>query len=220
MRPSRPNAFTLLELLIVILLIAMLAAFVWPEFFGSLSKAHLEESARQLKTVISMCRAESMNTAKRHRITFRKDGSVYLTRQQDPQRAPDHFVRVRESWAATPPLADAVWVDTLLALPDGPPPILVDDDHIEFTEFTEEPQPITDLDGEFHLDFDADGTSNSARWVLRDTAGRGLQMTLDGRLGRVTIEPIPPVDDKPTRPEKLEPPEIPEEQDLSWEIRR
>ena len=80
------------------------------------------------------------------------------------------------------------------------------DEFVEFDEFyDEEPIPVAELEDELELDFEPDGTSSSARWVLRSEDGRGVEMTLDGRLGRVQIEPVERLDpDSLERPEPLE----------------
>lgn len=186
----RRRAFTLLEVLLVVVLLAVLAAFVWPDMQGFTRAARLEESADRLRGVVAMSRARAMSEAARYRVSFVRDGSVHLTRQRDPLAAPNEYVAVREPWATRPLLQDAVWVDAFQPLPQGPPPIRVEDELVEFTDFDEDPRPIVDAAEPHAIDFEPDGTSGSARWVLRDDSGRGFRMTLDGRLGRVHVEPV------------------------------
>jgi hypothetical protein len=61
---------------------------------------------------------------------------------------------------------------------------------MEFTQLDGEPQPVQALEHPAELNFDPNGASGSMRWVLRDASGRGMLMTLDGRLGRVQVEHI------------------------------
>lgn len=205
MRRETHKAFTLLEVLLVIALLSMLAAFSWPLLGRAREAEELFESARRVKTLMQMCRARAMNESRRYRITFQTDGTLELRRQRDPLYAPQEFYRFRESWATASVLLERVWVEALLPLPDGPPPIDVEDALIEFEEFDEELIPITDLDRAFVLNFEPDGTSGSVRWLLRDLDGRGLEMTLDGRLGRVIAEPVERVDSsRVDRPSPLE----------------
>jgi prepilin-type N-terminal cleavage/methylation domain-containing protein len=200
------DAFTLFEVLLVIALLAMLAAFAWPQFGRARETEELEESARRTRTLIQMCRARAMNESRRYRITFRQDGTLKVRRQRDPLYAPHEFHIFRESWANMPALLERVWIESVLPLPEGPPPIDVEDQLIEFDDYDdEEPIPVTDLERDVELNFEPDGTSNSLCWVLRDEDGRGLEMLLDGRLGRVTIEPVDREDaDSLDRPRPLE----------------
>ncbi len=198
------NAFTLLEVLMVVALLGLVAAIAWPDFWRARRSEELDESARRMKTLVQMCRAEAMNESRRYRLTFRLDGTIKVTRQHDPILAPHEYFKFRRPWANVPFLLEHVWVEALLALPEGPPPIDVEDELLEFDEFDNEPIAVTDLEREFELDFEPDGISDSLRWILRDDDGRGVEMTLDGRLGRVRIEPVERLTDGAERPEPLE----------------
>jgi hypothetical protein len=195
----------LLEVLLVIVLLGVLAAVTWPEFRRAHRSEELDESVRRLKTLFHMCRARAMNDSRRYRVTFREDGSLRVTRQRDPILAPHEYYRFRDRWANLAFLQEHVWVEAVLPLPEGPPPLLVDDELIEFEEFDEEPIPVAELEGPVDLDFAPDGTSDSLRWILRDEDGRGVQITLDGRVGRIALEPAERLDpDQVERPEPLE----------------
>jgi prepilin-type N-terminal cleavage/methylation domain-containing protein len=186
---TRRPAFTLIELLLVITLLGVLAAFALPNFQATAQATRLRESAERLQTLIVMCRAEAMNETVRHRIRIRPDGTVRVLRQADPLKAPHLYIRPRVDWAMTPVLLEDIWVEGLQLLPEGPPPLFIIDDKLEFPEAVIEPVPIEEMGGPIDLDFEPDGTVNhSLRAVLRDTRGLGLLVTLDGRLGRVTIE--------------------------------
>ncbi len=52
-RPSRrkPGGFTLLELLVVLLIIALLAGYVGPKLFGEIGKARSKTAASQMKSI-------------------------------------------------------------------------------------------------------------------------------------------------------------------------
>lgn len=204
MQPVTRNAFTLLEVLMVVALLAVVAAIAWPDFWQAKRSEELDESARRMKTLVQMCRAQAMNESRRYRVSFREDGSIKVTRQRDPILAPHEYFRFRDDWANLPFLLEHVWVDALLPLSEGPPPIELEDELIEFEEFDDEPTPITELEYAYELNFEPDGVSNSLRWILRDEDGHGLQLTLDGRLGRVQVEAVEKLMDEPERPEPLE----------------
>lgn len=184
----RRKAFTVLEVLMVITLLAVIAAIAWPDFFQSRRHEQLDESGRRLRTLIQMCRAQAMNETRRYCLAFFPDGSIELLRQRDPILAPHQYFRFREPWADIAILLEDVWVESILPLPEGPPPLDIRDELIEFRQFQEEPTPISDLEAPFMLYFEPDGISRCVQWTLRAETGRGLKMTLDGRLGRVKIE--------------------------------
>ena len=113
MHHATRNAFTLLELLLVIVLLAMLAALAWPEFGQARSSEELGESARRTKTLVSMCRARAMSESRRYRVTFRLDGSLKVTRQRDPILAPHQYFKFRGPWAKLPFMLEHVWVEAI-----------------------------------------------------------------------------------------------------------
>ncbi|TWT40319.1 hypothetical protein RAS1_40270 [Phycisphaerae bacterium RAS1] len=204
------RAFTLMELLLVVALLGLLSILVFPNL-GSIGHAEdLVESGRRVKTTIAMCRAQAMADGRRYRMTIRQDGRIRVERQVDPITKPQEYEAIPSDWARLAILLDDIWVDQLLPLPDGPPPILVEDDEIEFTEFDDlELTSVTELEAEFALEFEPDGSSTSARWIIRDKRGAGIQMTLDGRLGRVDV-----VDAQAISGDRLSPPPLIEDENL------
>lgn len=204
-RRNGPPAFTLLEVLLVVALLGLLAALVLPDFTTAAAAENLRESAHRLRALAAMCRAEAMNATCRHRILVRSDGSVRVRRQADPLKAPHLYITPREDWAHVAVLLPDVWVEAVQMLPDGPSPIRIIDDQLEFPETELDPIAVEDLDRPLEINFEPDGTCNSVRWVLRDARGHALLLTLDGRLGRVTIEPWNQATDEVRRPAPLPP---------------
>lgn len=180
--------FTLLEVLLVIIIVSVLTAMLVPSFGDATRAEQLPESAYRLKALIAMCRAEAMNQSKRFRIAFRQDGGVRVYAQEDALLAPQSFLPVRPDWGRGPFLLEDAWIEAVQPLPNGPAPVLVEDDVIEFTTLEETPVSVTELAEPHYLYFEPDGSSESVRWVLRDAQGRAMLITLDGRLGRVQVE--------------------------------
>lgn len=200
----RRRAFTLLEILLVIVLVIAIFGLAWPSMDGAARAEELPESARRMKALVAMCRAEAMNEARRYRVYFAQDGSVHLRVQRDPIAAPEEFIEVSRSWAREAFLLEKVWVEAIQLLPDGLAPVIVDDDVMEFTQLDGAPQSVQGLERPAELNFDPNGGCGSMRWVLRDASGRGMLMTLDGRLGRVQVEGVETVKAAETsRPPKL-----------------
>ncbi len=211
MRRPAKRGFTLLEVLLVVVLIGVLAAFAWPDFATADQAEHLKEAGRRMEAVVAMCRAQAMNESCRYRVVIRPDGSLHVRRQLDVLKAPHVYVRVLEPWANPVFPFDDVWVSALQVLPEGPPPVHIIDERLQFPDTEVEPQAIEEFEDDVTIDFAPDGLGDSLRWVLRDTLGRGLLQTLDGRLGRVTAEDWPrvPLEDL-ERPETLPAEEEPE----------
>lgn len=215
-RRTARQAFTLLEVLLVVALLGLLAAFVLPDFTTAATAEHLKESAHRLRALAAMCRAEAMNATCRHRILIRADGSVRVRRQADPLKAPHLYITPREDWAQSEVLLPDVWIEAVQLLPEGPSPIRIVDDQLEFPETELDPVMVEELERPIEINFEPDGTSNSLRWVLRDAGGNALLVTLDGRLGRVTVEPWNRATGEVRRPPVL-PPEADQEDEYNPE---
>lgn len=180
------RAFTMFEVLLVILLLGIIAVVAYPAVSGGRGR-QLGESIDRMRALVAMCRAESVNEARKYRVTFEPNGKLTVTRQVDPIDAPDQFETVGHHWASVEFLLDDVWVESVQKLPDGPAPLLVEDDSVEFTELEDDPTALGEIEESPTIDFEPDGTSGSIRWVLRDALGYATMVTLDGRIGRIEI---------------------------------
>lgn len=196
------RGFTLLEMLMVIAILGVVAMFVVPNFDRGAEAEHLSESGRRMRSLVTMCRAEAMNQTVRYRVRIRPDGTVRVLRQADALKAPHLYIRPPVDWVQTEILLPDVWVAAIQVLPEGPTPVRIIDDKLEFPETELLPIPVEELERAIDIDFEPDGTTNSLRWVLRDVRGKGLLLTLDGRLGRITTDEWPNVaPEDATRPE-------------------
>jgi prepilin-type N-terminal cleavage/methylation domain-containing protein len=66
----RQRAFSLLELLLVISLLALLLVFVYPDLKGNMRRRSLIESANNLRALIAMTQAQAMQDGVKRRIQF------------------------------------------------------------------------------------------------------------------------------------------------------
>lgn len=104
---STRSAFTLLEILLVIGILATLAALVLPNLLKDLERARLPESARQLRSLVQVTRAHAMYDGKRYRVRFPEDNEIddeggnrqpLVEREDDPLLEPGVFRRVQSVW--------------------------------------------------------------------------------------------------------------------------
>ncbi len=188
------RGMTLLEVALTISLVGMLAVFAWPQFYSSARVQQLDESVRRVKTLVAMCRAEAMNEARIYRVLIRSDGSIAVRRQSDPLTAPQTFVPVATDWARLDVQLEDVWVESVLELPDGPPPVVILDNKLQAPDesyyLPPDPTLVQQLQQPLVIDFQPDGTCDTLQWTMRDVRGRGVKLTLDGRIGRVTVRDV------------------------------
>lgn len=213
----RQRGLTLIEVLLVIVIIGVIVLAAAPQWSDARSHRHLQEASERFRALVSMSRAQAMNESRQYRLEFRLDGTIRARVQFDPLEFPEAFVRIDADWGRTPILFDDTWVSDLLELPDGPPPIIIENDEIEYEEYDEEEYdfellPIEEFDEAVHVVFQPDGTCDSLRFVIRDEKGRGMELTLDGRTGRAQWFETESVDAETlVRPEQLTPEEEEEE---------
>lgn len=181
-------AFTLIELVLVIVIVGVIAVMAWPNVDRFADAEQLRESAQRLKSLVAMCRAEAMNQSRRYRLEFASDGTLRTLAQRDPLTAPHEYVPPPVDWAQREILQRGVRIEAVQLLPEGPPPIRIIDEKLVFPETEIHVTPVGELDPPARLDFEPDGSCPSMRWVLRDAAGRAVLVTLDGRTSRVGIE--------------------------------
>lgn len=193
----RGAGFTLLEVLLVIALLGLVAAAVVPNLLGQLVGERLPKSAKQLRSLVQLTRANAMLDGKRYRIRFPRENELdgddneqgvqpIIEREDDPFRAPDVYVRVNALWARGETLLRGVWcvkarmgkptVEQLIANFDDVRADLNEDEQ-EADTFTQ--NSMEDFDPDYPpLIIEPDGTSEWMTFVVaeapRDADGAAL----------------------------------------------
>jgi type II secretory pathway pseudopilin PulG len=120
-RPSpRRGGFTLLEVSLVIGLILALTAILVPNFLREIKADELPRSARQLRSLLTLIRANAAFDGKRYRLRFPDPetdetdpmGGVnqpIIEREDDPVRHPEEFILVTAPWAIGTTFLGEVW---------------------------------------------------------------------------------------------------------------
>jgi len=101
-------AFTLVEVIFVVGLLLVISAITIPNFFGELKRQELPTSANQLRSLVTLVRANAAFDAKRYRIRFPLDGETdalggvrqpLIERENNPIERPEEFKALTANWA-------------------------------------------------------------------------------------------------------------------------
>jgi len=174
----RPNnkAFTLVELMVVIVIIGIMATLMIPEMQGTFQDALLRSTSRKLVDVFSLASSQAVAHSQVHRIHLDFHSSKFQLEKHVRRGGIEEFVpvdefagsqgqwdpritiRVHESSAEPTPSADdaPAMENSSPATPESP--LMTDNDVISFS---------------------ADGTSDSREFELRDRSGFGLILRLN-----------------------------------------
>lgn len=111
-------AYTLIEVVLVVALLVAIGAMAIPRFVGQLEGQHLPGSAGQLRSLISLTRANAAFDGKRYRIRYAGENEEVkggdrrqpiVEREEDPVRDPEVYTRVTSPWAVGDTLLGEVW---------------------------------------------------------------------------------------------------------------
>ncbi len=215
---GRRQAFTLVELMLVLAILAVMAYFAVTNFQNPLRRGALPESAERFRSLISMTRANAMLGGLRYRIRFLTEDDEefdelpasqrlqpYVEFENEPIDYPGEYVAVAASWAQQRVFLGDVWCYDIRI---GEPTFEAVELEVEEQEFDDE----EDRKEEFGLDRDdswalvlnPDGTSEWMTWRLVNTPYDGfdegnleeyeqLSVIFDGRLGTIFLQR--PLDD-------------------------
>jgi len=191
---GRQPAFTLIEVLLVVSLLALLTGWVTPVLFGHLKSRRLSESASQFRSLLVITRAHAMSTGKRFRIWWDEEEQQPIVEYEpEPIEGPDEFVPYEAEWAADEILLGGVNCHEVRL---GRPVYLeiIDDDQEEGMFDSDDAFEQEELRPE--VVFDPTGQVEWATFVLADAElGEMLEDTertlvvLDGRTGGVSVRP-------------------------------
>ena len=117
LRPFR-SAYTLVEIVLVVGLIALISAIAIPAFYRQMKEEELPGSGKQMRSLLSLVRANAAMDGRRYRIRFPNENETdaigtdrqpIIEREDDPVLQPELFVPVRASWAIGVTLLGDVW---------------------------------------------------------------------------------------------------------------
>jgi len=158
-------AFTLMELVIVIVLIGIMAAIIVPEMKGAFEDALLRSSGRKLVDVFTSANSRAISFNQTHRVRLDQGSGKYVVeRATDDSKGPRDFEPVTDLSGLKGEIDSRIAI-AIQPLTQSPPE---DSDEAENSRFLR--------DG---IHFYSDGTSDGCEIVLRDRAGFKLVLRLD-----------------------------------------
>lgn len=191
----RGRAFTLTEVLLVLLLLGLLAGLAVPVMFGELQRRRLTESAEQLRSLITMARAQAMVSGQRYRIRWQDESDQPMVeREPDPIDAPGQFKPVEAAWARGDVLSGSVQCyEVRLGRPEWLGAIQADSEQSANTMGVPQREEIRPA-----VVFEPTGRSQWATFVIGPAGLEELQedseqlwVILDGRTGQVEVRSPP-----------------------------
>lgn len=176
-RPARHRAFTLLELLLVLSVVATLGILVAPRMSASLGLSRLRDQVREAQALAKLARGRAANEGRVYLLNYDPETrELRLLRRRDPLAAPtDEEFPEREL-----PREDERWSRPVL-LNDG---VEVIEAEVEGLEW----DLITPLEYAFRPGGDAD-----AGWLTFAHGEDQLTLVIDGPLALARIADIAPI---------------------------
>lgn len=205
------RAFTLLEVLLSIGLLMALFSLALPDLLRDIESRRLPESARQMRSLLMLLRANAMYDGKRYRIRFPQEDEIdsegaqrqpLIEREDDPFLDPGIYNLVTEPWARGATLLRGIRCAKVRL---GRPTLdrLEDEQAAEQLEDEEEEFLIGELIDEYDegmppLFIETDGTSEWATFVVTDAPAGAeedeledylrIEVILDGITGLIWLQ--------------------------------
>ncbi len=167
------RAFTLLELILVMVILSTSLALVLPRFGGVVSRQRLRASARRILAVCGRARQEACAFALRYRVVFDQEEEQYWVEvEAEPLEEPGGFRVVASAWGAHTQLSQGIGIES------------VEFEEEELTEARADASPP-------YIEFRPDGTADAATVELVTEKNDRLLVQVDGVVGRARIAQAP-----------------------------
>jgi type II secretion system protein H len=180
----RSAAFSLIELIVVVMLIGVMAALIVPRMQGTYEDALLRATGRKLVDATSLAHSQAITVNAAHRVRIDAASNRYLVERavRDAERGPA-FVPVRNVPGGEGSLDARITIEIRRGAGgfptsnSGPSPVFTKD------------EAMTSETGR-GIVFYPDGTAEPAEILLRDREGFGLALRISPVTGRVKLGPI------------------------------
>ena len=194
--PGKPSAFTLIELMVVLALIAILSAVLLPEMRGSLEEVQLRSSARKLAEACDVAFSRSVATGRTLRLEWDRTAGKFRV-IHDPEESRPRTGSSTEDRADGP-------IDFPGATGSIDPRITVDLHRLSAGSgngnASDGPRGgapagmdsrVATGGAATAIEFRPDGTADASEFVLQDRAGFRLALRLNPITSRIRISELP-----------------------------
>jgi type II secretory pathway pseudopilin PulG len=187
MTPGRRSAFTLLELTLVLALMTLIGAIVWPALDAPFAAERLKKTADQLRADFTRGRVAAMNTGRVHLFSWDPATRRYAVVAMDDMTADPFSVPVDPAAtmmlpALDRPLPEDVTIHEVAALDDVTPPPAISP-----VQGFGIPTTPTAAVATTHVYFHPDGTTSTARVTLANDRQMFIDVHLRGLTGGTAI---------------------------------
>ena len=187
--PSRGDerrAFTLIEIMIVVLLIGVLTAVIVPEMKGSYKGELLRSTSRELISVFQVASSRSISFNRQHRVRIDRKTGKYFIEKLVRQRDGETFVPLRDIPGGEGELDTRITVEVH---PSGENLSTSSAEIEPVSAASEAPEsPGTDQTIAFY----PDGTADRADVVLQDRDHFRMALRINPVTARVRVVELPP----------------------------
>src|ERR1017187_7933047 len=105
------HAFTLIELMTVIVIIGIMTAMIIPEMKGTFEDALLRSTSRDLVNVFELSSSRAISLNQLHRVRLDTTTGHYLVERQAPDGAPEKFIPLKDVSGCTGELDKRIAVE-------------------------------------------------------------------------------------------------------------
>jgi len=170
------RAFTLVELMVVLVLIGILTAMIIPEMKGTLEEELLRSSSRQLIDVFSIASSRAVSLNQLHQVRFEPKTGRYQVERRVRQQGRDEFVSLKDVPGCEGRIDPRIAVEVRVA---SQPQTSESND--------ESPEQPGQSDEAQTLAFYPDGTADPGVIMLQDRSGFRVALRLNPVTARVQV---------------------------------
>lgn len=175
-RVRRRSAFTLIEMMVVLVLIAILSAMVIPEMKGTFGDALLRSNARELLDVMQLASSRAVSLNQTVRVVLDPASGHYQVERLKREGLAEDFVPLTDVLHSAGKLDKRIIIE--IHSPD------------EMMSASQAGQPSGAMPPT-DLVFNPDGTAANALIILKDHAGFRLALRINAITSQVTISESP-----------------------------